>query len=56
MYNKFRNKFLGLKLKLLMSRAAKATCVHAYEDAMKEMRKENKRAFKYLWKNHPAWY
>ncbi|KAG4967916.1 hypothetical protein JHK87_033567 [Glycine soja] len=50
----FHRLYICLKLKLLMSRAAKATCVHAYEDAMKEMRKENKRAFKYLWKNHPA--
>lgn len=48
LYNNFRKKHPGLKLKELMWRAAKATYPQAWEREMRELRAVNEEAFKYL--------
>jgi hypothetical protein len=48
LYNNFRKKFPGKKLKELMWRAAKATYSNAFDDAMTEIRKISEGAYEYL--------
>jgi hypothetical protein len=53
LYNNFRKKHPGKKLKELMWRAAKATYANAFNDAMKEIKDISEGAYEYL-KNIPA--
>jgi len=48
LYNNFRKKYPGKKLKELMWRAAKATYTNAFDDAMNEIRKISEGAYEYL--------
>ena len=48
LYNNFRKKFPGKKLKELMWRAAKATFKNAFDDAMKEIKDISQGAYDYL--------
>lgn len=48
LYNNFRKKYPGKKLKELMWRAAKATYENAFDDAMKEIRDISQGAYDYL--------
>jgi len=50
LYNNFRKKYPGKKLKELMWKAAKATYFQAWEREMKEIRKVSEEAYKYLLK------
>jgi len=48
LYNNFRKKFPGKKLKELLWRAAKATYDNAFKDAMKEIKDISEAAYDYL--------
>jgi transposase-like protein len=48
LYNNFRKKYPGKKLKELMWRAAKATYDNAFKDAMNEIKDINEAAYDYL--------
>jgi hypothetical protein len=48
LYNNFRKRYPGKKLKELMWRAAKATYSNAFDDAMQEIKKISEPAFEYL--------
>jgi hypothetical protein len=53
LYNNFRKRFHGKKLKELMWRAAKATYRNAFEREMMEIKKINEEAFNYLCEIEP---
>jgi hypothetical protein len=53
LYNNFRKRFPGKQLKDIMCRAATATYSKEWERQMKEMRKVNEEAYKYLIKISP---
>lgn len=53
LYNNFRKKHPGKKLKELMWKAAKATYANAWMAAMNEIKAISVEAFKYLIQNSP---
>jgi hypothetical protein len=56
LYNNFRKKFPGKKLKELMWRAANATYLNAWEKEMKEIKIINPEAYKYLIQIRPKFW
>jgi hypothetical protein len=56
LYSNFRKRFAGKELKSLMWKAANSTYPQEWEKHMKEMRKVNEEAYKYLIKLPPRYW
>lgn len=53
LYNNFRKKFSGKKLKDIIWKAASSTYIQSWEREMREMKGDNEEAFKHMMKTPP---